>query len=328
MPSEIAAPEAAHATDLGSYHLGDSKALLTSAFGAALRGRVQLILTSPPFPLNHKKDYGNRTGNEYKAWFIQLAKLFADLLTDDGSIVMEMGNSWISGRPVQSLLHLECLIGFASNPEADLRLCQQFICHNPARLPSPAEWVTIRRIRMTDSFTHVWWMAKSDFPKADNRKVTRPYSSDMQALLKRQSYNAGKRPSGHDIGQTSFLANHGGSIMPNVLEAEAIDPGKEPRLPTAFSFANTNSNDFFFRTCRERQIEPHPARMPVGLATFFIEFLTDPGDLVLDPFAGSNTTGFAAELLGRRWHSIEAKPEYAEQSRIRFLDPVLASTFR
>ncbi|QYJ15602.1 Modification methylase PvuII [Rubrobacter xylanophilus DSM 9941] len=312
-----------HKTDLGAYYLGDSVEVLGTELGERLRGQVQLILTSPPFPLNRKKSYGNRDGEEYKEWFTSLAPLFSELLTEDGSIVIEMGNSWMPGRPVQSLLHLESLICFVNNPEADLRLCQQFVCFNPSRLPSPAEWVTIRRIRLTDSYTHLWWMAKTDFPKADNRKVPRPYSDSMKALLKRRKYNAGKRPSQHGISENSFLTDHGGSIALNLFELEPMDEDREVRLPNAFSASHTISNDFFFRMCRERGITPHPARMPVGLASFFIEFLTDPGDLVLDPFAGSNTTGFAAEALRRRWTSIEIKEDYAEQSRIRLQDPVL-----
>lgn len=312
-----------HETDLGAYYMGDSVEVLGAKLGERLRGQVQLILTSPPFPLNRKKSYGNREGEKYKEWFTALAPLFSELLTEDGSIVIEMGNSWVPGRPVQSLLHLESLIGFVNNPEAHLRLCQQFVCFNPSRLPSPAEWVTIRRIRLTDSYTHLWWMAKTDFPKADNRKVPRPYSDSMKALLKRRKYNAGKRPSQHGISENGFLTDHGGSIALNLFELEPMDGKREVRLPNAFSASHTISNDYFSRTCRERGITPHPARMPVGLASFFIEFLTDPGDLVLDPFAGSNTTGFAAEALRRRWTSIEVKEDYAEQSRIRLQDPVL-----
>ncbi len=297
--------------------------LLQGHLGEELRGRVQLVLTSPPFPLNNKKSYGNLTGDEYRRWFSELAPLFADLLTPDGSIVIELGNSWVPGRPIQSLLHIEALLDFVKHPKAQLHLCQQFVCYNPARLPSPAQWVTIERIRVTDSFTHIWWMAKSDFPKADNRKVLRPYSRSMKKLLQLQKYNAGKRPSEHSISPKGFLTDHGGSIARNFFELEPMKENQEPRLPNAFKFSNTNSNDFFLRTCRERGIKPHPARMPEGLAAFFIEFLTDPGDLVLDPFAGSNTTGFVAECLNRRWIAIEIKEEYAEQSKIRFEDPVL-----
>lgn len=312
-----------HRTELGQYYQGDSAELLRSEFGRELHGRVSLILTSPPFPLNNKKSYGNLEGEAYKTWFTNLAKPFADLLTPDGSIVVELGNAWEPHRPVQSLLHLESLLGFVQNPEADLRLCQQFVCYNPSRLPSPAQWVTIERIRLTDSYTHVWWMAKTDFPKADNRKVLRPYSQSMKALLDRQSFNAGTRPSGHHISEDGFLTNNGGSITPNFFELEPMDQARQVRLPNAFSIANTESNDFFIRTCRERNVTLHPARMPMGLVAFFIQLLTDPGDLVFDPFAGSNTTGYVAERLGRRWLSIEILEEYAQQSMIRFEDPVL-----
>lgn len=311
-------------TNLGEYYIGKSEEILRSGLGDKLKNKVQLIITSPPFPLNKKKKYGNLQGEEYKDWFISLAKLFADVLTDDGSIVIELGNSWEPNRPIQSILHLESLLGFVNAPDANLRLCQEFICYNPSRLPSPAQWVTINRIRTIDSFTHVWWMSKSDNPKADNRNVLRPYSKSMKSLLKRQNYNSGKRPSEHKISDTSFLTDHNGSIMPNVIELEQINDNRELRLPqNMFSIANTNSNGFFLKTCRERKILPHPARMQSELVNFFIEFLTDPGDIVLDPFAGSNTTGFCAEVLGRKWFGIEANLEYGKQSSIRFEDPTV-----
>ena len=141
-------------TKMGSYCLGDSTAILASSMGEKLQGKVQLIITSPPFPLNNKKSYGNLNGKAYKKWFSNLAELFSELITDDGSIVIEIGNSWVKDRPIQSLLHLESLLGFAHNPKAHLRLCQEFICYNPSRLPSPAAWVTLNRIRTVDSFTH------------------------------------------------------------------------------------------------------------------------------------------------------------------------------
>lgn len=312
-----------HKTGLGSYYNGDSKNLLETAIGKELSGKVQLILTSPPFPLNNKKSYGNLVGDEFKEWLASLAPTFAGLLTQDGSIVIEMGNAWEPGRPVQSLLHLESLIAFLEHPQAALRLCQQFVCYNHSRLPSPAQWVTVNRIRLTDSYTHVWWMAKSDFPKADNRKVLRPYSNSMRSLLNRGSYNAGNRPSEHHISKRSFLTDHGGSIAHNFFELDPIVEGEEVRLPSVFKLSNTDSNSYFMRSCRKLKIKPHPARMQVGLAAFFIELLTDPGDLVLDPFAGSNTTGYTAELLGRRWVGIDTEEAYAKQSEIRLQDPAL-----
>lgn len=289
-----------------------------------LKGKVNLIVTSPPFPLNNKKQYGNEKGEEYKDWFIKLAPIFSDLLTDDGSLVIEIGNAWESERPVQSLLHLECLLGMVKHPKANLRLIQEFICYNPSKLPSPAQWVTVNRLRTVDSYTHVWWIAKNDFPKADNSKVLRPYSKSMEQLLKRQSYNSGKRPSEHQISEKGFLKDNGGSIAHNFFEMDALDEKRDVRLPhSVLSFSNTNSNGYFLKTCRERKIIPHPARMSGGLVNFFIQFLTDDGDLVLDPFSGSNTTGYCAEKLNRKWVSFEVKEDYIDQAILRFSEPNL-----
>jgi site-specific DNA-methyltransferase (cytosine-N4-specific) len=306
-------------TEHGSLYIGKSENLLADTLGKQLKGKVQLIFTSPPFPLNQKKKYGNLSGIEYVEWFTSFAPLLADLLTPDGSIVIEIGNAWEPRKPVQSLLPLQSLLGFVQHTEANLRLCQEFICYNPARLPSPAQWVTIERSRVTDSYTRLWWMSKTDRPKADNRKVLRPYSNSTKKMQKFGKFNSGKRPSGHHISTEAFLVNNGGSIMPNMVEVEPIIPNSEVRLPiNSFSIAHTNSNDYYLRMCKDQKIEPHPARMPLQLVDFFIQFLTDPGDLIFDPFAGSNATGFCAEINNRRWVTIEANDEYALHSEIRF----------
>jgi site-specific DNA-methyltransferase (cytosine-N4-specific) len=259
------------------------------------------------------------TGDAYVAWISAFAPIFAKLLKPDGSVVIELGNAWEPGRPVQSLLPLKSLLAFLEHPDAEFRLCQEFICYNPARLPSPAQWVTIERIRLTDSYTHLWWMSKDDRPKASNKNVLRPYSTSTQNMHKRGSYNDGVRPSGHVLSKDSFLKDNGGSIHPNVLQIEEIEPGKDARMPhNVLSLPHTTSNDYYQRMCKEQNIEPHPARMPLQLVDFFIQFLTEQGDLVLDPFAGSNSTGFCAERTGRQWVSIEASRDYAKHSCIRF----------
>ncbi len=325
-----------YSTNFGKLLLGDSTDILKNKLSRYYKNKIQLIITSPPFPLNAKKKYGNLNGDEYKNWFSNLGILFKELLTENGSIVIEIGNAWEANRPVQSLLHLESLLSFVK--EANLNLIQEFICYNPSRLPSPANWVTVNRIRAVDSYTHVWWIAKTDFPKADNRKVLRPYSKRMQKLLESQSYNLGKRPSGHSISRTGFLKDNNGSISHNLLEFEPIERDRENRLPknitdfieddnnlpsNVLSLSNTNSSDFFSKTCRENGINRHPATMHPALIAFFLQFLTDENDLILDPFAGSNTTGYVAEKLKRKWVGIEILKEYAEQSVIRFQDPVL-----
>ncbi len=309
--------ESIYRTERGAAFLSKIEDFAKTSKYASLKGKVQLIMTSPPFPLNKKKEYGNLQGDEYKEWIGSLSTILGDLLTPNGSVVIEMGNGWESNSPTFSTLPLESLLEFKK--KGGFHLCQEFICYNPARLPSPAQWVTINRIRTIDSYTRLWWLSRSEFPKADNKKVLRPYSKRMEKLLQKNTYNSGKRPSHHSIGDKSFLKNNGGSIMHNVIQVEEIMETGSARMPeNIFSLSNTRSNEKFINDCRELGFEPHPARMPVELVEFFVTFLTDEGDTVFDPFLGSNTTGYVSEKLKRKWFGTEVKIDYIEQSKLRF----------
>lgn len=299
-------------TENGVVLNADSFELLSSPKAKGLKKSVQLVFTSPPFPLNRKKKYGNFNGKTYKNWLANYAPVLSELLTDTGSIVLEVGNAWEAGKPVMSTLALETLLAFKR--KAGLYLCQEFIWFNPAKLPTPAQWVTINRIRVKDAFTRLWWLSKTPYPKADNSRVLVPYSGSMKSLLRTKKYNAGVRPSEHKINATSFLADNGGAIPPNVLQ----DMHETEAVNNILLGSNTESSDDYHAYCKANNLTPHPARMPLSLAKFFINLCTDKGDVVLDPFGGSNTTGAAADELGRRWVSIEREKAYAEAGMGRF----------
>jgi len=309
-------PTIAYRTGAGVLFRGHAEDVLGSKLARAYKGKVDLIFTSPPFPLNRKKKYDNLQGYDYVKWLSGFATLFKQFLKPTGSIVVEVGNSWEPGKPVMSTLALESLLAFLR--VGKFYLCQQFVWNNPARLPSPAQWVTIERIRIKDSYTHLWWMSPCERPKADNRKILVKYSESMNKLLARNSYNAGRRPSQHRISEKSFLKNNGGAIASSVLNFEHSGDTDDAQLSSVITIANTQASTDYQRFCREEKIEQHPARMPIGLAEFFVKFLTDKNDVVLDPFAGSNTTGAAAERLKRRWISIEPNPVYVAGSKGRF----------
>jgi len=184
-------------------------------------------------------------------------------------------------------------------PSYKFYLAQEFFWYNPAKLPTPAEWVTVRRERVKDAVDCVWWLSKDPHPKASNLKVLQPYSESMEQLLK-NGYRAKARPSGHQI-STKFNKRNAGAIPSNLLQ-----------------IANTESNSRYLRACRQAGIKPHPARYPAGLPEFFIRLLTDEGDLVVDPFAGSNVTGEVCERLRRRWIAVDIVQEYLEGSKFRF----------
>ncbi len=306
-------------TALGSVYCGESEKVLRTNRLKELHGQAQLVFTSPPFPLNTKKRYGNKQGDKYIRWFAGFAPLLKEFLTPDGSIVIEIGNAWERGRPVMSTTVLKAFLRFLER--GGLNLCQEFIWYNSARLPSPVEWVNKERIRVKDAFTRIWWMSPTDRPKADNRRVLREYSDSMKKLIETGKYNAGPRPAQHHIGAESFKTNNNGAIPPNVLGSDELPSLNELVTPSSIiKAANTGSRDGYRDFCRGRDVTIHPARMPPSLAEFFLKFLTDEGDLVIDPFAGSNTTGAVAEELGRHWVSVEARWDYATHSISRF-DP-------
>lgn len=280
-------------TDYGAAYLGDSLELLSHVPDRT----VNLILTSPPFALTRKKEYGNKDADEYVDWFLQFAKHFKRILKEDGSFVVDLGGAYLPGQPTRAIYQFELLVRLCK--ELGFYLAQDFYHYNPSRLPTPAEWVNVRRIRVKDSVNVVWWLSITEYPKANNRNVLKPYSESMKQLLE-NGYKAKLRPSGHDI-STKFQKNNNGAIPPNLL-----------------TLANTESNSAYLRRCTEAGIKPHPARFPVEFPRFFIDFLTEPGDIVLDPFAGSNTTGQAADLLKRRWLSFEIDRTYLEGSVYRF----------
>ncbi|MBD6619148.1 site-specific DNA-methyltransferase [Komarekiella sp. 'clone 1'] len=277
----------------GAAYLGDSLQLIKFIADNS----INLILTSPPFALTRKKEYGNESAEKYIEWFLPFAYEFKRVLADNGSFILDLGGAYLPGNPVRSIYQYELLVRLCK--EVGFSLAQEFYHYNPARLPTPAEWVTIRRIRVKDSVNIVWWLAKTPNPKADNRKVLKPYSQSMKQLLK-NGYKAQIRPSGHDISD-KFQKDNQGAIPPNLLE-----------------IANTESNSAYLRQCKAAGVKPHPARFPQGFAEFFIKFLTDEDDIVLDPFAGSNTTGFVAETLQRQWISFEINQDYVVGSHYRF----------
>lgn len=291
-------PKALYKTPLGAFHVGDSRELLK-----ALRDEsVDLIMTSPPFALQRQKAYGNESQETYIDWLMEFVPDIKRVLKETGSFVLDLGGSYEKGKPVRSLYNFRVAIRICD--EFGLKLAEDFYWFNPSKLPSPIEWVNKRKIRAKDSVNTVWWFSKSDYPKADITKVRVPYSDRMKKLLKdpEKYYTPKERPSGHDIG-SRFGDDNGGALPSNLLQ-----------IP------NSESGTKYLSLCKELGISGHPARFPEKLPAFFIEMLTDPGDVVVDIFAGSCTTGRAAETLRRQWLGFDLSQEYAAASALRFIE--------
>ena len=261
---------------------------------------VNLVITSPPFALQRQKEYGNKDQNEYVDWLSDFAYKIKPKLASDGSFVLDLGGAYQQGIPARSLYNFKLLINLCD--KLGYILAQDFYWHNPSKLPSPIEWVNKRKIRVKDSVNTIWWLSKSPFPKSNIKNVLVEYSENMKRLLKnpKKYYTPKLRPSGHDIGN-NFAKDNGGAIPSNLLQ-----------IP------NSESNSKYLNLCKFVNTKGHPARFPEKLPEFFIKMLTEEGDLVVDIFAGSNTTGYVAEKNKRHWISFENNIEYIASSIFRF----------
>lgn len=285
-------------THFGQIQCGDSRKLLKPLPDNS----INLAITSPPFALQRQKHYGNVEQAEYVEWLSTFAVILKEKLKEDGSFVLDLGGSYEKGVPVRSLYPFRVLLKFCD--DLGFVLAEDFYWYNPAKLPSPIEWVNKRKLRAKDSVNTIWWFSKTAYPKANIGNVLAPYSDRMKKLLENPQafYKPKVRPSGHDIG-AEFARDNGGAIPSNLLQ-----------IP------NTESNGQYTEACKTVGADVHPARFPAGLPEFFIRFLTEPDDLVVDIFAGSNTTGRVAESLGRKWLGFEERLDYAAASAFRFLD--------
>ena len=290
-------PDLLYTTHLGGAYVGDALNLLHGLADES----IDLVLTSPPFALQRQKEYGNLDQDQYVDWLLSFAREVKRVLRGTGSFVLDLGGAYRKGRPVRSLYNYRFLIRMCD--ELGWNLAEEFFWFNPSRLPSPIEWVNKRKIRVKDAVDTVWWFCQTDYPKADVTNVLLPYSKRMKLLLQNSEryYSPKRRPSGHDI-SGRFGNDNGGAIPSNLLQ-----------IP------NTESNSLYLRRCQVVGVSGHPARFPERLPEFFIRFLTDVGDTVLDIFAGSNTTGAVAESLGRKWIAFELDRSYLASSAFRFV---------
>jgi site-specific DNA-methyltransferase (cytosine-N4-specific) len=331
----VAQPDASrplYRTSAGTAYVGDS---LQGMRDYLEDESVRLFVTSPPFALQNQKEYGNKQEADYVEWFADFAKVMWEKLAEDGSLVIDLGGAWQKGRAARSLYQFKLLIHLCEKlGKKNFVLAQEFYWYNPSKMPLPAQWVNVERCRVKDSVNVIWWLSKTAKPNANNTRVLRPYGKDMERLLDRQKYNSGRRPGGATVNPETWKKRHDGAIPPNVLEFPfSEDEGNDEIDELRENFlriGGSESRSRYHRAFRALQAHyaddenfgerarKHPARFPAQVPRFFIDFLTEPGDLVVDAFAGSNATGQVAEEAGRNWSSFELHRYYLEPSIARF----------
>src|SRR5262245_27530820 len=143
-PAALLSARPLYATGLGAAYAGDALDLIKLLPNRS----VNTIITSPPYALHFKKSYGNPSQAEYIDWFMTFVEEFRRVLRPNGSLVLEIGGAWNRGEPTRSIYHFELLVRLVN--EAGFHLAEEFFWFNRARMPGPAEWVNVQRIRVKD----------------------------------------------------------------------------------------------------------------------------------------------------------------------------------
>ncbi|MEE3490670.1 MAG: site-specific DNA-methyltransferase [Methanobrevibacter sp.] len=279
-----------YTTQNGSAYCGDSLDLIPNILQ---NNSIDLLFTSPPFPLVTEKEYGNVNQEKYLEWFMQFIEVILPKIKDTGSIVLDFGNTWAKGIPAFNIYQFRVLLKLVD--DYGLYLACPMYWYNPSRPPLPAVFTAKRKLRPVDKIDNVWWLCKSPLEaKADITQVLVPYSKSMKKFFRKHRNN-----------KSMSYQKHDGALPSNLLE-----------IP------NTSNKTQYHRACRKLKIKGQPSTMPSKLAEFFIKMLTNEQDLVVDIFAGSNTTGFVADSLNRRYISIEQRLNYVAMSSFRFLNDI------
>ncbi len=244
--------DAAYTTEMGAAYQGDSRELLKELPDDS----IDLIVTSPPFALQHQKEYGNEDQDGYNDWFMEFIPEVHRVLQPHGSFIVEIGGAFKKGYPERSTYQFQLLNRIVE--EGDMHLAQDFYWYNPAKLPNPIEWVNVRKIRVTDAVTHIWWLSpeinkdsaveegEHPHPEANNQRVLQEYSDSQKQLLETGEYNDGKRSSGWNIDAESFANKNEGSIPDNLRkgpEKEALLERLDDVSAAEFLDALTNDRD-------------------------------------------------------------------------------------
>lgn len=269
------------------------------------KGEVDLIVTSPPYLLTNKRDYGD-IGSDEKSYvenILKLAEGWMSMLTSTGSIVLNIGDSYKKGAGYQSL-HKERLL-IALEDKLGLHLIQKFTWWNPSKAPN-GYWTTHAKRDLVQATEDFFWLSPN--PKeanACNQRVKVEYSETQKKLIKQQMGRKGAvslKPSGNSANPETFYSDNGGAIAHNILIASP-----------------EGANSKYSRHCKENNLPRHPAMFNYELPEFFIKFLTRPGQVVADPFFGSGNTGYAAEKNGRNWIGSDTVREYLCGAQFRFI---------
>jgi DNA modification methylase len=265
---------------------------------------IAVCITSPPYPLSKPRNYGNPNQDEWVDFVCRALEPIVKRLIPGGNIAVNLSEDiFVPGSPARSLYKEKFIIAMAER--LGLWKMDSVIWHNESKAPGPYQWASKERMQLNTGYEPVIiFCNKPNRSIADNRRVLQPHSEKHLKLIagggeKRARVNS---DGSYRIRQGAYGNPTAGRIPKNVLSMghSCADQRRMRRL------------------ARGAGLPVHGASMPLALAMFLVQFLSRPGDLVVDPFGGTLTTPKACEELGRRWYATELYAEYLMAGRFRF----------
>ena len=287
-------------TELGIAILGSCDTVFQ-----AIDAPITLVVTSPPYPLAKPRNYGNPTEAQYVDWICKQLEPIVKNLVRGGSICINLSNDIFEpGLPSRSLYRERLVL--ALHDRLGLHKMDELIWENKSKAPGPVKWASMARTQLNVVFEPVYWFTND--PRAvrsDNRRVLQQHTDKHLNFIR----NGGEaREASYSDGAYNIKAGRFANETPGRIPRNILSYGHRCAEQLAYK-----------RTARSMGLPVHGAPMPMKLASFLIEFLSQPGELVVDPFGGSFTTAHAAERLGRRWLSTDIMVEYVLGGATRFI---------
>jgi len=282
--------------------LGFSTDLGVAVWGAAedvfrdLEVPITLCFTSPPYPLQRARAYGNVDSRAIVDFLCQTLAPVIDKLAVDGSLVLNVSNDIFESRSPARSTYVERLV-LALEDEFGLHLMDRLIWHNSAKPPAPVQWASKERQQLCVAYEPILWVAKDPLQvKSDNRGVLEPHTRRQKRLMQQ---GGEKRTASYGDGAYRIRPGSFGNLTDGRIPRNVIRQGHRCRW-----------SDQYRKETAKLGLPLHAAGMPYALPEFMIRFCTEEGDVVADPFAGRCMTGRAAETLGRQWVCSELMLEY------------------
>lgn len=281
-----------------STHLGVAIWARHAGVLPSLGEPIALCITSPPYPLRVQRAYGGPSSEEYTDFICSALEGIVRALQPGGSIVLNVSNDVFEERSPSRSLYVERLV-LALHDRLGLALMDRVPWVNFSKPPGPTWWACINRVQLSAAYEHqLWFTNDPTHVRADNRRVLEEHSARQRGLM---AAGGAQRTAVYGDGAYRIRENSYGRETPGRLARNVMLRGH--------ACADTRA---YRRAATAMGLPLHGAVMPTAVPDFWIRFLTDVDDLVVDPFGGTVRTGLAAERLGRRWLVTEWILEYLQ----------------